>query len=242
MTAPGASPLLLGRVAELGRLDGALDEAMASGSRVVLCSGEAGVGKTALLRFFTDRAAERGATVLWPPAFGRPGAPPYWMWQQLAGPHRPFGSPLVPADRATLAVSACGPVAVDQRRPSRCAGAGRLGPRGWLLADHAAAGASRAGSESLLVCCAYESDGSTPGVDRDARRPRRGGGHRGTVALRAAGRGCPPAAGLRRPACSSPRPGRPGTDGHRRQPAVRRRAGWSPGRWRIGSCPSGRCR
>lgn len=36
--------------------------------------------KTTLLRFFVERAAERGATVVWSPAFGRPGAPPYWLW------------------------------------------------------------------------------------------------------------------------------------------------------------------
>ena len=92
MTAPGVGHPLVGRAAELDRLDAALADAMAAGPRVVLCSGGAGVGKTTFLRLFADRAAERGATVLWPPAFGRPGPPPYWMWRQVAGPHDPTRS------------------------------------------------------------------------------------------------------------------------------------------------------
>ncbi|MFP5282967.1 MAG: ATP-binding protein, partial [Actinomycetes bacterium] len=79
MTVPGTLGSLLRRTAERDRLDAALDQVRAAGPRVVLCSGPAGAGKTVLLRGFADGAAERGATVLWPPAFGRPGAPPYWM-------------------------------------------------------------------------------------------------------------------------------------------------------------------
>ena len=74
MTAPGVAHPLVGRAAELDRLDAALDEARAAGPRVVLCSGTVGAGKTALLRLFADRAAEHGATVMWPRAFGPIGS------------------------------------------------------------------------------------------------------------------------------------------------------------------------
>src|SRR5215203_165811 len=103
MTAPGVAHPLVGRAAELDRLDAAMDEVRAAGPRVVLCSGAVGAGKTALLSLFADRAAEHGVTIMWPRAFGSPGAPPYWIWQQVAGPNRLFGSPPLSADRAAIA-------------------------------------------------------------------------------------------------------------------------------------------
>lgn len=157
MTAPEVANPLLGRAAELARLDGALDDATAASPRVVLCSGAAGAGKTTLLSVFADHATERGATVLWPPAFGRPGAPPYWMWQQVAAVHRPFDSLPRSADSATTvdrlanrmrSISATRPVVlvlddVDRADSSSLAVLPRV---------LRALGRSR-----LLVCCAYES-------------------------------------------------------------------------------------
>ena len=205
MTAPSAVPSLLGRAAELARLDGALDEARAAGPRVVLCSGAAGAGKTTLLRFFADRAAERGATVLWPPAFGRPGAPPYWLWQQVAGSHRPFDSPPRSADSATIldrladrmrSVSADRPVVlvlddVDRADSSSLAVLPRV---------LRALGRSR-----LLVCCAYESDGPASRDWVATRSALDAAAPAEELALSGLpGRGCPPAAGLGRPARSIP--------------------------------------
>src|SRR5215211_2766801 len=159
MTAPGVAHPLVGRAAELDRLDAAMDEVRVAGPRVVLCSGAVGVGKTALLRLFADRAAQHGATVMWPRAFGRPGAPPYWIWQQVAGPNRLFGSPPLSADRAAIAERIA-----DQLRS---VSAGQ--PTVLVLDDLDRVDDSsllttlprvrRAlGRSHLLVCCAYPSD------------------------------------------------------------------------------------
>lgn len=52
-----SAPGLLGRSAECGLLDGMLVAARSGESAVVVIRGEAGVGKTALLRYAADRAA-----------------------------------------------------------------------------------------------------------------------------------------------------------------------------------------
>ncbi|TNY35631.1 helix-turn-helix transcriptional regulator [Thermomonospora catenispora] len=60
MSARSVSPILVGRTAELQMLERALGDAPGA----VLIGGEAGVGKTRLLRHFTERAAAGGARVL----------------------------------------------------------------------------------------------------------------------------------------------------------------------------------
>lgn len=52
------SPLFVGRAAELGVLDGALAGVRTGAAATVLVGGEAGVGKTRLIREFADRAGE----------------------------------------------------------------------------------------------------------------------------------------------------------------------------------------
>ncbi|HEU4424723.1 MAG TPA: AAA family ATPase [Pilimelia sp.] len=65
MTQPAAVPRpLVGRAAELGRLDQALAEAVAGRGSTVLIGGEAGVGKTRLAAELADRARGLGSTVL----------------------------------------------------------------------------------------------------------------------------------------------------------------------------------
>jgi DNA-binding CsgD family transcriptional regulator len=86
MTSDRSVEPLLGRAAELSRLGTLLDEALSGRPRVVIVSGEPGIGKTRLLRQFTDDAARRGARILWPRSFGSPGAPPYWFWRSALGP------------------------------------------------------------------------------------------------------------------------------------------------------------
>jgi len=54
----------VGRTAELGRLDAALERAEQQRPQVVLVAGEAGVGKTRLLLAMADRARRRGMRVL----------------------------------------------------------------------------------------------------------------------------------------------------------------------------------
>lgn len=198
MTAPGVANPLLGRAAELARLDGALDDATAASPRVVLCSSAAGAGKTALLSVFADRVTERGASVLWRPAFGRPSAPPYCLWQQVAALHRAFDSPPRSADIANI---------VD-RLANRMRSISAIRPVVLVLDD-----VDRADSLSLAVLprvlrdpgrsrlldCAFES--GSPRSTGLGRYPEgsRCGGPRGIGALRAARGGCSPAARLRRP-------------------------------------------
>ncbi len=57
-------PELVGREGELATLEALLREAMAGPGRTVLVAGEAGVGKTAVLRAFAERARTGGARVL----------------------------------------------------------------------------------------------------------------------------------------------------------------------------------
>ena len=72
MTSGRSVEPLLGRAAELARLRALLDDALSGRPRVVIVSGEPGIGRTALLRRFTDEAARAGACVLWPRSFGSP--------------------------------------------------------------------------------------------------------------------------------------------------------------------------
>ena len=59
---PGSA--FVGRTAELGRLDAALERAEQQRPQVVLVAGEAGVGKSRLLLALADRARGRGMRVL----------------------------------------------------------------------------------------------------------------------------------------------------------------------------------
>ncbi|WP_406737690.1 AAA family ATPase [Streptomyces sp. NBC_00853] len=77
--ATGAEPFV-GREEELERLTAAAHRARAAGPGVALVTGEAGMGKSALLRALGDRLRAEG----WLVAFGRntnaEGAPPAWAW------------------------------------------------------------------------------------------------------------------------------------------------------------------
>lgn len=83
--ASAASPTagLVGRGGELAALRKALGAALAGSGRVVLLSGEAGIGKSRLVRELAETARERGAEVKEALAWQGPGAPPFWVWVQL---------------------------------------------------------------------------------------------------------------------------------------------------------------
>ncbi|MPY80019.1 MAG: AAA family ATPase [Actinophytocola sp.] len=90
----------------------------AAGGRVVLVTGEPGIGKTALLSALVARARESGTLVLWAQCWDGDGAPAYWPWVQVlrggidAGgdpgvaamvlPERASDDPDSPADRFLL--------------------------------------------------------------------------------------------------------------------------------------------
>ena len=83
--APPRGTPLVGREAELGRLQVALDQAMAQRGALVLVSGEPGIGKTRLVEELATRASEGGALVVWGRVDEEEGAPAYWPWVQLLG-------------------------------------------------------------------------------------------------------------------------------------------------------------
>ncbi len=72
----------MGREIELARLRAAADAARAGQRQVVLVSGEAGIGKTRLVREVERYALEHGAIACWGRAREATGAPPYWPWTQ----------------------------------------------------------------------------------------------------------------------------------------------------------------
>ena len=66
---------------ELARVMLLLDDALAAGGRLVLCTGEAGIGKTRLAEEAAASAAARGVPVAWGRAADRDSLPPYGLWQ-----------------------------------------------------------------------------------------------------------------------------------------------------------------
>ena len=78
-------PTFVGRESELAFLGAELDRACAGEGRVVLISGDSGIGKTSLAFEFTRAARERGALVLWGHCEEGRGTPAYWPWTQILG-------------------------------------------------------------------------------------------------------------------------------------------------------------
>lgn len=78
-------PTFVGRASELAFLEAELGRACAGDGRVVLVSGDNGIGKTSLAFEFSRTARERGALVLWGHCEEGRGAPPYRPWTQILG-------------------------------------------------------------------------------------------------------------------------------------------------------------
>ena len=73
----------VGRQREMSELVAALDDAKSGRGRVIMLSGEPGIGKTRIAQEFANIAEEHGAEVLWGRCVEREGAPPYWPWLQM---------------------------------------------------------------------------------------------------------------------------------------------------------------
>ncbi len=73
--------LMVGRDRELARVTGLLDDALAGQGRLVLCTGEAGIGKTRLAEEAAAAAAARGMPAVWARAADRGSSPPYGLWR-----------------------------------------------------------------------------------------------------------------------------------------------------------------
>jgi hypothetical protein len=80
--AGGRGRLFVGRGRECGAVTAALDEALAGRGRLVLLSGEPGIGKTRLCDEVTAMAAARGVPVVWGRCWEAGGAPAYWPWAE----------------------------------------------------------------------------------------------------------------------------------------------------------------
>ncbi|TCO48511.1 putative ATPase [Kribbella antiqua] len=74
---------MVGRRGEVLALRGWLDEARAGRGRLVLCTGEAGIGKTRLAQEVAGLALAQGAAVAWGRCAETEGAPAYWPWRQV---------------------------------------------------------------------------------------------------------------------------------------------------------------
>ncbi|MBV8195957.1 MAG: ATP-binding protein [Candidatus Dormibacteraeota bacterium] len=70
----------VGRAEELAFVDERIDAVLSTQPCVVLCEGEAGMGKTRLAQEAAKRACERGLTTAWGVAEQMSGAPPFWPW------------------------------------------------------------------------------------------------------------------------------------------------------------------
>ena len=82
--AAGSGGRLVGRGDLLAEVRAAVDRAAEGAGQVVLLSGEAGIGKTAVAAEAASYGRERGARVLWASCWQGEGVPGYWPWVQVA--------------------------------------------------------------------------------------------------------------------------------------------------------------
>ena len=77
-----AAGVFVGRERELREILAAFDDARSGTGRLVLLTGEAGIGKSRLADELAAHAQLRGANVLWGRCWEAGGAPAYWPWVQ----------------------------------------------------------------------------------------------------------------------------------------------------------------
>ncbi|WP_246091167.1 BTAD domain-containing putative transcriptional regulator [Streptomyces griseorubiginosus] len=98
---PFGQDLFVGRVDELRAL-GSAARAARQGGGLVLVTGEAGAGKSALLGRFAGRLREEGWTVVVGRCPEHEGAPPAWAWAEALGTLARLAPPARPAEVAAL--------------------------------------------------------------------------------------------------------------------------------------------
>src|SRR5579862_10055204 len=74
---------MVGRDRELARVTRLLDHAVTVRGHLVLCTGEAGIGKTRLAEEAAALAAARGVPVVWARVADRGSSPPYGLWRMV---------------------------------------------------------------------------------------------------------------------------------------------------------------
>ena len=98
----------VGRDASRHRIRAAFRDALTGNARLILVSGEAGIGKSTLLAEATREASEQGATTVWATCWEAERAPGYWPWAQVlrelvAGREGELNAGMTDADRTDLA-------------------------------------------------------------------------------------------------------------------------------------------
>jgi len=88
---------LFGRKSELAALIAAFERAEQGHGSLAVLSGEAGIGKSRLMRELAAHATGRGAVIAWGRAWEAGGAPTFWPWTQVfraldCDPFESFGS------------------------------------------------------------------------------------------------------------------------------------------------------
>ena len=78
-----AASRYVGRRRELTSIEAALDGALSGRGRIVLVSGDPGIGKSRLLAEAERMARERDVPVVWGRSPEAEGAPPFWPWRQV---------------------------------------------------------------------------------------------------------------------------------------------------------------
>jgi predicted ATPase len=77
------SNVFVGREWELAQLRAALIEAQAGRGQLLVVTGEAGIGKTRLVRKLANLAEDEQTRVLWGRCWEGEEAPPFWPWIQI---------------------------------------------------------------------------------------------------------------------------------------------------------------
>ena len=80
---PEPGPLIVGRQRELSQLREALDKSLLGNGQLVLVGGEAGIGKTTLVRAMLREAEQRGCLVLTGGCYDLTTTPPYGPWAEI---------------------------------------------------------------------------------------------------------------------------------------------------------------
>src|SRR6187401_232656 len=95
--------LLYGREAVVGRARAALEQAARGAGRILLFTGEPGIGKSRLAEQVASDAQSQGWAVAWGRCWEAGGAPAYWPWRQVfrtlemeADPFADAGADLAP--------------------------------------------------------------------------------------------------------------------------------------------------
>ena len=78
-----AGGVFVGRERETRALHEALEDAVAGRGRLVMLTGDAGMGKTRTADELAAHAGRRGAQILWGRCYEGEGAPAYWPWVQV---------------------------------------------------------------------------------------------------------------------------------------------------------------